>query len=278
MLATILPFAGTEDMARLASDADAAKARLAVAEAALERIRQLASEGIVSERRLIEAEAEATTARSAEKSLREQLAALQGQPGATPLTLRAPFDGVVTESALAPGQLVESGARIATIIDDGQVGIRLQLLASDLAAIRDPQDLRLRRPGSRHWEQPAQRLSHRSREPGDGGIFALLYEVPNDGSWIPGLPLIASLAIEAPQIMPVVPETAVIDDDGVAVVMVQHGGEEFERRQIRPGVRAAGRVAVLDGLSVGERVVTTGAYTVLLAGRGPVEADHGHSH
>lgn len=278
VLAKLVPLAGADDMARLASDAEAARARVAIADAALERTRRLVDEGVLAGRQLLEAEAEATTARSAMENLEAQLAALRGRAGSGAIALRAPFDGVVTESAFAPGQIVEPGARIVTVIDDHRVGIRVQLLASDLAAVSDPQDLRLRRPGSRNWEQPAQRLAQRGTAPSENGIFSLLYEIPNDGSWIPGMPLIASLAVDEPLTLPVVPETAVLDDDGVAVVLVQHGGEEFERRPVRTGLRSAGRIAVLEGLDAGERVVSRGAYAVLLAGREPATAEHSHSH
>lgn len=283
-LANLLPLGGADAMAGLASEAEAARQRLTVADAALERTRLLVSEGIVAERRLIEAEAEAATARSAWQALSGQIAALRDGAGA-PIPLRIPLDGLVTESTLAPGQMVEAGTRIATLIDDRRMGIRVQLLAADLAALEEPRDLRLRRPGDRHWEQPsASRLVYRSAALDGSGVFSLLYEVDNDGEagegrrWVAGLPLIASLAVEAPQRLPTIPESAVLDDDGVAVVMVQRGGEEFERRQIRPGVRAAGRVAILDGLDAGERVVARGAYAVMLAGREPAESDHGHSH
>lgn len=286
LLANLLPLGGADDMAGLASEAEAARQRLAVADAALKRTRLLVSEGIVAERRLIEAEAETATARNAWQTLSGQLTALRrdGTGGAS-LPLRSPLDGLVTESALAPGQMVDAGARIATLIDDRRMGIRVQLLAADLATLEEPGDLRLRRPGDRHWERPAAlRLVYRSAALDGSGVFSLLYEVDNDGEadssghWVAGLPLIASLAVEAAQRLPTIAESALLDDDGVAVVMVQHGGEEFERRQIRPGVHAAGRVAVLDGLDAGERVVTRGAYAVMLAGREPAESDHGHSH
>jgi multidrug efflux pump subunit AcrA (membrane-fusion protein) len=93
-----------------------------------------------------------------------------------------------------------------------------------------------------------------------------------------GLPLIASLATRTPQILLTVPESAVLDDDGMAVVIVQQGGESFERRLVRLGTRATGRVAVLDGLEEGERVIVEGAYAVLLAGRETGEIGHGHAH
>lgn len=281
-LVNLLPLGGADDIAGLAGEAEAARQRLAVADATLERTRLLVSEGIIAERRLIEAEAEAATARSAWQALNGQLGALRkGGSASAALALRSPLDARVIESALAPGQMVEAGTRIATLIDDHRMGVRVQLLAADLAALEEPRDLRLRRPGDRHWEQPASlRLIHRGAALDGSGVFSLLYEVENDaeGRWAAGLPLIASLAVETPRQLPTIPESALLDDDGVALVMVQHGGEEFERRQIRPGVRAAGRVAVLDGLEAGERVVTRGAYAVMLAGREPATSDHGHSH
>jgi multidrug efflux pump subunit AcrA (membrane-fusion protein) len=75
-----------------------------------------------------------------------------------------------------------------------------------------------------------------------------------------------------------VPERALIDDNGVAVVMVQTGGERFERRPVRTGIRAAGRVAIESGLQPGDRVVIDGAWATLLAGRDNDRAGHGHSH
>lgn len=279
-LAMLLPLAGIDDVAGLASEAEAARERLKLAEAQLARVRQLAEEGVVAERRLAEAQAEETAARGAWRAASARLAAARGGGDGDVIALAAPLDGLIVESALAPGQVVEAGARLATVIDDRRVVIRVELLAADAEALADAQALRLRRPGGPEWLQPPARLVHRAAALEAGGVLALRYEMDNDGAWPPGLPLIASLPVGRPSPQVTVPEAAVIDDDGVAVVMVQHGGEAFERRPIRPGLRAAGRVAVLDGLDEGERVVTAGAYAVMLAGRGPAGGDghHGHSH
>jgi membrane fusion protein, heavy metal efflux system len=76
-----------------------------------------------------------------------------------------------------------------------------------------------------------------------------------------------------------VPETALIDDNGQDVVFVQSGGESFQRRVLRLGMRDRGYVQVLSGLNEGERVVTKGAYLVYLASSSPAQLGaHGHAH
>jgi multidrug efflux pump subunit AcrA (membrane-fusion protein) len=62
------------------------------------------------------------------------------------------------------------------------------------------------------------------------------------------------------------------------VVYVMLGGESFERRVVRLGIRDGDYVQVVDGIAPGERVVTRGAYLVRLAGSSPAAAGHGHAH
>ena len=76
-----------------------------------------------------------------------------------------------------------------------------------------------------------------------------------------------------------VPEAALIDDNGQDVVFVQSGGESFQRRVLRLGIRDRGFVQVISGLNEGERVVTKGAYLVFLASSSPAQLGaHGHAH
>jgi membrane fusion protein, heavy metal efflux system len=284
VLAAITPLAGLEDIAQLEADLRAAEARLALARSELERVRVLVRDGVVSERRLREAQAEHDTALGAHEAAVTRFREARGttpQRG-TSLSLRAPLDGVVVASHGVPGQVVEPGARIARVLDDRRVWVRVHVPSQDLALFESPQDLRIRRPGERTWTTPSDsNLVFRGLEL-DQGALPLVYEVDNDTDSTSrlslGLPLIASLATGVAQMRLTVPEAAVLDDDGMAVVMVQHGGETFERRLVRVGTRATGRVAVLDGLEESERVIVEGAYAVLLAGRETGEIGHGHAH
>ncbi len=278
-LAELVPVAAIDDLARLRAEHEAAEAHLRLAQAELARVRILAADGVVAERRLIEAEAEEVAARAARDTLRDRLAGARGD-GATGegLPLQATLDGIVVSAPVVPGQVVETGARIATLLDARRVWLRVRAPAQDVALLTDPQDLRVRKPGGRDWSTlGASTLVYRGQVL-ENGEQPLVFEIDNPGELTIGLPLIASLAVGKPELQVTIPGAALLDDDGIDIVIVQLGGESFERRAVRIGVRAAGRVAILDGLDDGERVVVDGAYAVLLAGRDAGGLDHGHAH
>ena len=75
-----------------------------------------------------------------------------------------------------------------------------------------------------------------------------------------------------------IPNGAILDDNGTPVAYVQAGGETFERRALTVGASDARRTQVLDGIRVGEMVVTTGAYQVRLASMSGSSFAGAHAH
>ena len=75
-----------------------------------------------------------------------------------------------------------------------------------------------------------------------------------------------------------VPNEAILDDNGTPVAYVQTGGETFVRRILTLGERDGIRTQVLAGLSLGEMVVTVGAYQVRLASLAGGDFAGGHAH
>jgi RND family efflux transporter MFP subunit len=63
---------------------------------------------------------------------------------------------------------------------------------------------------------------------------------------------------EAVRNMPVVPVGAIIQGDGRNIVYVELSKGRFQERQVEIGKRVGGVVAVLSGVSQGERVVVDG--------------------
>ena len=76
----------------------------------------------------------------------------------------------------------------------------------------------------------------------------------------------------------VIPESALLEDYGNYSVIVELSGESFERRPVRIGRRNGEEVEVLDGVQVGEVVVTRGAYQVKMASMSGQAPAHGHEH
>ena len=76
----------------------------------------------------------------------------------------------------------------------------------------------------------------------------------------------------------VIPDEAVLEEDGRAIAFVQSEGERFERRELVLGPRERGQVLARSGIAAGERVVTGAAYQVRLASLSTAVPAHGHAH
>ena len=76
----------------------------------------------------------------------------------------------------------------------------------------------------------------------------------------------------------VVPESAIQDDAGQAIIFIQTGAGRFSRRAVKTGDRFSGQVEILEGLAEGENVVTSGAFLLNSElNKGSLEDEHGHS-
>lgn len=75
-----------------------------------------------------------------------------------------------------------------------------------------------------------------------------------------------------------IPVSALLEDYGRFSIIVQVSGETFERRPVKIGRRNGENVEILEGLAVGEVVVSQGAYQVKMASMSGSTPAHGHEH
>jgi Cu(I)/Ag(I) efflux system membrane fusion protein len=189
----------------------------------------------------------------------DQLARLQRTGTATrTLTLSAPIGGIVMEKAALQGLHFAAGDMLYRIVDLSTVWLLAELFEQDLAQIRPGQNANI----------TVQAYPGRVFE----GRVAFLYPTVNAQTRtakvrveVPNLDLLlktdmyATVEIAAPAesaTVLVVPDSAVLDTGTRQTVLVDRGEGRFEPRVIKPGARAGGYVAVLDGLREGEKVVT----------------------
>jgi hypothetical protein len=71
-----------------------------------------------------------------------------------------------------------------------------------------------------------------------------------------------------------IPESTLVDEDGMPMVFVRVAGETFQKRCLTIGGRANGFVQVMSGLSEGEYVTTKGAFAVARAEHGEGSTVH----
>ena len=117
VLAQIDPRDAELSVQRAQAALDASNARLKLAQAQLQRSRDLVAQGFYSQEALAQRETEVALLQTEASANRAQLATAQRQLGKT--TLRAPFDASVTERLAQTGEAVASGSALYVLTDSG---------------------------------------------------------------------------------------------------------------------------------------------------------------
>jgi len=179
------------------------------------------------------------------------------------LPVRAAIAGVIIDSAAIAGSHVEPGASLFKIADPSILWACIHIYEKDLAVIR---------PGMKA-------VLHTQAYPGEEfrGRLVLVgeimdaktrtiegrIEVPNPARRLkPGMYIEASLATPEERLALVVPESAVQEFQSRTVVFVQASPTSFVLRPVETGEHSGGIVEIVQGLTEGEKVVTSGSFLV----------------
>ncbi len=255
------------------SDRAHAEAVLANARATLQRQRKLLRSGTTSRASLDAAEATALQAEAdhakaehlIQQSLAEQ-AALEATLEARRALLeeamiRAPIDGLVTERSLNLGDLVSPGSTILEIADPASLVLTARFDESAIASVGVGQPARVRFVSEpRSIVGRVRRLSRKvDSETREFTADIALQALPTN--WALGQRGTAAIAVGAEVEVVALPLTAIGRRDGrPGVWLVEQGRAVW--RALELGGSAEGRVAVLQGLEGGERLLAepAGAY------------------
>lgn len=252
-----------------------ARAELRKAESDYARAERLLEVEAVPERRVEEARIRVDAAR-------ETLAGLAAGGAVTEdgrIRLRAPVAGVVAERSLAPGSRVAAGDRLFVLVDPSVVWLRAHVPAPEAPKIRADAGATFTLEGGGARGEVSRSVAVGSMVDPATRTVPVLYEVENlEGAIKIGAH--ARVTVHTGELAEgvVIPDAAVLEEDGRPVAYVQLEGETFERRELVLGPRAGGRVLVQDGVAPGERVVTGSAYQVRLASLSTAVPAHGHEH
>jgi cobalt-zinc-cadmium efflux system membrane fusion protein len=253
-----------------------AEARAALREAEDEHARALRLVAVeaVPQRRVHEAE----------NRLRAAQEALAGLGGGTlspngKVAVRAPIGGVVVRRSIAPGGRVEAGSSLFTLVDASRVWLKVNVPAAQASLVNRASGAEFEVEGSARRYTARRTVSIGSVIDSLSRTVPVLYEVANgDGSLKIGAT--ARVAVRTGQRARglLVPASAILDEDGRAIVYVQPSGERFEKREVTVLGVEGSRAVIGAGLTRGDRVVTGAAYQVRLASLSTSVPAHGHEH
>ncbi len=232
-----------------------------------ERTERLFRDGIVSDRRRLEAAAE-LTARNAEfASAAQVLETLGAQPAAAAtglFVLRAPLDGEVVEMHAVAGEVAGPDASVFVVGELGRVWLLLDVFETDLARIREGLPARVvadafpRRPFDATVTQVGSVVDSISR------TVKVRLEVPNpDHALKPGMFARAAIAVDDRSGAAGVPREAVQTVEGRDVVFVPAGRGRFRPVPVVLGPpRAGGWLEVRHGPAIGDTIVVRGSFVL----------------
>jgi membrane fusion protein (multidrug efflux system) len=237
------------DSAQAAADLAQAEAALVESKSQYERSVELFGTKALSQAQLDQIEATL-------KANRARVAAAQARLG--DMIIRAPFDGRVGLRRVSVGGLVNPGTVITTLDDTSRIKVDFSVPESLVAALRPGLAMRAETnayPG-RTFEGSVASID--TRVDPVSRAFGVRAIVPNDeGLLKPGMFLTVRI-VESSKEAIVVPEQALVPEEGRQFVYVVVGGKA-EKREIRIGRRRPGEVEVLEGLTANELIVNEGA-------------------
>ncbi|MBK5401273.1 efflux RND transporter periplasmic adaptor subunit [Pseudomonas sp. TH39(2020)] len=259
------------------SEQAAAQRRLALARTTYEREKQLWQDKISAEQDVLQARQALEEAEIAVNNARQKISVLSGSvvaTGGNRYELRAPFDGMVVEKHLTPGEVVDGTTAAFTLSDLSRVWVTFGVSPKDLNKVQVGKAVTVSAPELN--AEVAGTVAYVGSLLGEQTRTATVrvtLENPQ-GSWRPGLFVTALVATDSRQANVAVPEAAIqtVEDKPTVFVRTDDG---FEARAVELGSRAAGQVEVTQGLEAGAQVAAAGSF-VLKSELGKASAEHSH--
>jgi RND family efflux transporter MFP subunit len=266
---------------------EAARVRLEQARREADRARTLYQQQVLPKQEAERAEMQSKTAQVDYNAALQRRKALDEARSVGPLksdganeasVIRAPISGVVTKVHKNLGEQVAAGEAILEITNLDTVWVEAPIFERDLSLVTGNGKASF---ATVAW--PGQEFRGTLLDIGDvideqKRTAHVVFSVPNTGRAL-RIGMQADVRIEAGQSVAamMIPREAVVEDEGKKIVYVLLSGEEFQRREVKLGSEYGEKVAVLEGLKAGERVVTQGAFQLKLHELNPGEGP-AHTH
>lgn len=223
-----------------------------------ERARRLNAAGAVAERDVEDAQTAATNAEGQVADAQARLASAEKQLGKT--TLRAPFDGVVSEVTVSQGDIVQSGNALLGVLGPASMRLEASVPVEQLSAIIPGTPVHFNVSGYPDREFSGKILRVSPAVDATTRQVRVIVSLPNvQRTLVAGLFAEGHVATERRQGI-VVPRSA-IDSRGIRPVAVRLKGGRVERVEVELGLqdRVSERVEVKSGVAAGDTLLLGGA-------------------
>ncbi len=253
-----------------------AQATRNLAEQSFDRVSRLKTEGIASQKELLQAEQELEAARIRVTAARGMLQRLgmtgsskQGvNPGGSSgkLTLRAGKDGTVLNMHAVVGEVVKADETLVTIGQNSSLWVWADLYENDYARVAGAYaagsldaEVRVRAFPDRHFAGKVDYISPSMNEV--SRTVKVRVVLPNPGGvLLSGMFADVDIFLPGNEQATILPGSAVLLDEGRTFVFVHHQDDYYVRRPVQTGRRFGDEVEILSGVNDSQKVVANGAF------------------
>lgn len=171
--------------------------------------------------------------------------------------LRAPFDGIVTEVAVEPGQSVGSNDIVVQLVDDSSFQVRVAVDELDIARVHEGQrvDIRLDADPGRVRAGVVEHVSMVANTSGSVVTVPVIVRFSETDEFLrPGYTATLQIIVAEARGVPVVPVEAIFEEGGVRSVTKVTDGVP-QRVEVRTGLSDGMWVEIVSGVEPGDQVV-----------------------
>lgn len=237
------------DTTDYAADVRRLEAQATTQQKLTERYRELAQKGFISPSKVEEIEAQNV-------SSREQLTRANKNLSRTRVI--SPLDGHVDNRFISAGDWIDLGKPLFQLSTSEVLRIRLPFPESAAQRIRAGQRVTLSTPTAPGKNVSGTITQLRPMVGATSRSFDAIIEITNPGDWRPGASVNGEVIVETHSGAITIPEQSIVLRPAGTVVYVVENGKALQRK-VRTGVRQAGYVEILEGLSSGEQIAMDGA-------------------
>ncbi len=238
------------DDAKLKASLDEAKARLALAVSELKRGQELLEKKTITEQEADRLRFQERSADSAVRMTQEQF---------DDAVISAPFDGVLAEHDLSPGQIVSRGQKLIWLVQTSPLEVEFNVPERYVSQVAKQQKVEIESvafPG-RKFAGSVDYVSPRLDESTRTALVKA--RIGNEeGLLKPGMYGTLNLIFRLRENVLTIPEACISYQGDRASVVVMNPAGKAEFREVETGLRLQGKAEITGGLEEGDRVVVEG--------------------
>lgn len=195
--------------------------------------------------------------------------------------VRAPFNGFIKSINVSNGEYAAQGKPLVSVGTHGSKMLKTQVSPSSGLTMENVQGIWFQTEAAQ-WKSVTGAggsiLSIGKDVELDNPMISIYAQVNEEVDMPEGSLTEVQIAMGNAKESITIPVSALLEDYGSYSVIAQLSGESFERHPVKIGKRNGENVEIVQGLQVGEVVVTTGAYQVKMASMSGSTPAHGHEH